>query len=65
MVATLIFLLSGTRPPPSIPRGDWKLLLLPAAFIPCLYYLLEGHALRYTPQVKPGSSPQSTRFWWA
>jgi drug/metabolite transporter (DMT)-like permease len=55
MVATLIFLPFWHRVPrPQYRGGDWKLLLLAAAFIPCLYYLLEGHALRYTTSGQAG-----------
>ncbi len=55
MVATLVFLPFWRRVPrPQYRRGDWKLLLLAAAFIPCLYYLLEGYALRYTTSGQAG-----------
>lgn len=55
MVATLVFIPFWRRVPrPLYRRGDWKLLLLAAAFIPCLYYLLEGFALRYTTSGQAG-----------
>ena len=39
---------------PDHRRGDWKVLLLAAACIPCLYYLFEGYALRLTTSSQAG-----------
>ncbi|WP_292254652.1 DMT family transporter [Marinospirillum sp.] len=35
-------------------KGDWKWLLLMAAFEPCLYFLFEGLALKYTSASQAG-----------
>jgi drug/metabolite transporter (DMT)-like permease len=35
-------------------RGDWKLLAMSGLFIPCLYYLCEGYAVRYTTSSQAG-----------
>ena len=39
---------------PAYRRGDWKLLVLNAALMPCMYYLLEGYAIRYTTSSQAG-----------
>lgn len=44
---------------PRLPRGeyrpgDWKLLAASGLFIPCLYYLFEGYAVRYTTSSQAG-----------
>ncbi len=38
----------------SYKRGDWKLLILLAASEPCLYFLLESNALRFTTSSQAG-----------
>jgi drug/metabolite transporter (DMT)-like permease len=55
MVATVVFVPFWRRiPPPDYRRGDWKVLLLAALCIPCLYYLLEGYALQFTTSSQAG-----------
>ena len=39
---------------PSYQRGDWKMLLLAAICIPCLYYALEGYAILLTTSSQAG-----------
>ena len=41
-------------PRPAYLRGDWKVLLLAALCIPCLYYLLEGFAVQFTTSSQAG-----------
>ena len=41
-------------PRPEYRRGYWKMLLLAAACIPCLYYVLEGYALLFTTSSQAG-----------
>jgi drug/metabolite transporter (DMT)-like permease len=41
-------------PRPRYERGDWKLLALLVALQPCLYYLFEGYAVRYTTSSQAG-----------
>ena len=54
-VATLVFAPFWTRVPrPDYRRGDWKILLLAAACIPCLYYLFEGYAVQFTTSSQAG-----------
>lgn len=40
--------------PRSYKRGDWKLLLLLTLLQPCLYFLLESHALQFTSSSQAG-----------
>jgi len=54
-VATLVFLPFWRRVPrPQYRPGDWKFLTLAVLFIPCLYYLLEGYAVRLTTSSQAG-----------
>jgi len=54
-VATLAFLPFLPRiPRPEYRPGDWKVLALAALCIPCLYYLAEGYAVRYTTSSQAG-----------
>ena len=54
-VATIVFAPFWRRiPRPDYRRGDWKVLLLAAICIPCLYYLLEGYALQFTTSSQAG-----------
>ena len=39
---------------PDYRPGDWKLLALAALFIPCLYFALEGFAIRFTTSSQAG-----------
>lgn len=39
---------------PDYRRGDWKLLGLATLFLPCLYFLAEGFAIRYTSSSQAG-----------
>ena len=41
-------------PRPAYLRGDWKVLLLAALCIPCLYYLFEGFAVQFTTSSQAG-----------
>ena len=41
-------------PRPRYQPGDWKLLGLASLFIPCLYFLLEGYAVRFTTSSQAG-----------
>jgi drug/metabolite transporter (DMT)-like permease len=55
IIATLVFAPFWRRiPRPDYRRGDWKVLLLAALCIPCLYYLLEGYALQFTTSSQAG-----------
>lgn len=55
IIATLAFAPFWMRVPrPEYRRGDWKMLLLAAACIPCLYYVLEGYALLFTTSSQAG-----------
>ena len=55
IIATLAFTPFWMRVPrPEYRRGDWKMLLLAAACIPCLYYVLEGYALLFTTSSQAG-----------
>jgi len=55
IIATLAFAPFWLRVPrPEYRRGDWKVLLLAAACIPCLYYVLEGYALLFTTSSQAG-----------
>ncbi len=40
--------------PKSYQKGDWKILLPMVLFQPCLYFLLESHALTYTTSSQAG-----------
>jgi drug/metabolite transporter (DMT)-like permease len=54
-IATLAFAPFWHRVPhPDYRRGDWKVLLLAAACIPCLYYLFEGYAVQFTTSSQAG-----------
>jgi drug/metabolite transporter (DMT)-like permease len=54
-VATIAFLPFWRRVPrPEYQSGDWKVLSLAALCIPCLYYLLEGYAVRFTTSSQAG-----------
>lgn len=54
-VATVVFAPFWRRiPRPDYRRGDWKVLLLAALCIPCLYYLFEGFALQFTTSSQAG-----------
>ncbi|MFH1136859.1 MAG: DMT family transporter [Pseudomonadota bacterium] len=56
MVIALIIILpfSGKVFPKNYRAGDWKLLLPAILFQPCLYFLLESNALRYTTSSQAG-----------
>jgi drug/metabolite transporter (DMT)-like permease len=55
LVATVVFLPFWHRMPrPDYRRGDWKVLLLAALCIPCLYYLFEGFAVQFTTSSQAG-----------
>ncbi len=54
--ASLVFLPFWRRVPrPARRPGDRRYLLLAVVFIPCLYYLLEGFALKYTTSGQAGA----------
>jgi drug/metabolite transporter (DMT)-like permease len=54
-VATLVFLpFWRLVPRPQYKAGDWKLLTLAVAFIPCAYYTLEGFAVQFTTSSQAG-----------
>jgi drug/metabolite transporter (DMT)-like permease len=54
-VATAVILpFVPLMPRPAYKPGDWKLLALSGLFIPCLYYLCEGYAVRYTTSSQAG-----------
>lgn len=56
VLASLVFLPFWRRVPrPDRRRGDRRYLLLAVLFIPCLYYLLEGYALRFTSAGQAGA----------
>jgi len=56
VLASLVFLPFWRRlPRPARRPGDRRYLLLAVLFIPCLYYLLEGYALRYTSAGQAGA----------
>ena len=55
VLASLFFLPFLRRQPPAQrQRGDWRLLLPMVATQPCLYFLLESHALQYTSSSQAG-----------
>jgi hypothetical protein len=55
VIATLAFAPFARRlPRPDYRPGDWKVLLLAAVCIPCLYYLFEGYAILYTTSSQAG-----------
>jgi drug/metabolite transporter (DMT)-like permease len=55
VIATLAFAPMWSRlPRPDYRRGDWRLLLLAALCIPCLYYALEGYAILFTTSSQAG-----------
>jgi len=54
-IASLVFLPFWRRVPrPEYRVGDWKFLAIAVIFIPCLYYLLEGYAVRLTTSSQAG-----------
>jgi drug/metabolite transporter (DMT)-like permease len=54
-IATLAFAPFWRRVPrPDYRRGDWKVLLVAALCIPCLYYLFEGFAVQFTTSSQAG-----------
>jgi len=54
-VASLVFLPFWRRVPrPQRRTGDWRFLGLAVLFIPCLYYLLEAFAVRFTTSSQAG-----------
>ena len=54
-VATVVIAPFLSRIPRPVYRpGEWKLLAVSATFIPCLYYLFEGYAVRYTTSSQAG-----------
>jgi drug/metabolite transporter (DMT)-like permease len=54
-IASLAFAPFWHRVPrPDYLRGDWKVLLLAAVCIPCLYYLFEGFAVQFTTSSQAG-----------
>lgn len=54
-IASIVFAPFWRRVPrPHHLRGDWKVLLLAALCIPCLYYLLEGFAVQFTTSSQAG-----------
>jgi drug/metabolite transporter (DMT)-like permease len=56
VLASLVFLPFWRRVPrPERRPGDRRYLLLAVLFVPCLYYLLEGYALRYTSSGQAGA----------
>jgi len=55
VVATVVIAPFLSRiPRPAYRRGEWKLLAAAAVFIPCLYYLFEGYAVRFTTSSQAG-----------
>jgi drug/metabolite transporter (DMT)-like permease len=55
IIATVVFAPFWRRiPRPDYRVGDWKVLLLAALCIPCLYYLFEGYALQFTTSSQAG-----------
>ena len=55
MVATVAFAPFWPKvSKPEYRRGDWKLLALTGLLMPCLYYALEGYAIRYTTSSQAG-----------
>ncbi len=54
-IASLVFIPVWHRlPRPDYRSGDWKILLLAALCIPCLYYLFEGFAMQFTTSSQAG-----------
>ncbi len=54
-VASVVFAPFWRRlPRPQYRAGDWKLLALSGLLVPCLYYLFEGYAVRYTTSGQAG-----------
>jgi len=54
-LGTLVFLpFWGRVRKPEYRRGDWKWLVLLGLFEPCLYFLLEAYAIRYTTSSQAG-----------
>jgi len=47
-------LMSRVMPKTEAKPGDWKLIVLLVAFIPCLYFLFEGFAIKFTSSSQAG-----------
>ncbi|MBF0529332.1 MAG: DMT family transporter, partial [Deltaproteobacteria bacterium] len=56
MIIALFILMpfAGKLIPRNYQRGDWKFLLPMVLFQPCLYFLLESNALRFTTSSQAG-----------
>lgn len=56
MITALILILplAGKLMPNDYKKGDWKLLIPMVLFQPCLYFLLESNALRFTTSSQAG-----------
>jgi len=56
MIAATVLLmpLAGKLIPSDYRKGDWKLLVPMVLFQPCLYFLLESYALRFTTSSQAG-----------
>jgi len=56
MLVALIVILpfSAKLKPQNYRKGDWKMLIPMVLFQPCLYFLLESNALRYTTSTQAG-----------
>ena len=62
LVASVAFAPFWKRlPKPTYRQGDWKPLLVAATCIPCLYYLFEGYAIRFTTSSQAESGTKSGR----
>ncbi|NIT56394.1 MAG: EamA family transporter [Aliifodinibius sp.] len=62
MFVALLFIMPFFKKliPKSYKKGDWKLLIPLVLFQPCLYFLLESNALRYTTSSQAGIITAST-----
>lgn len=56
IVLTVILPFAGRLKVGTYRKGDWRLLVPMVLFQPCLYFLLESHALKFT------TSPQASIF---
>lgn len=55
IIATVLLIpLAGKLIPSDYRKGDWKLLIPMVLFQPCLYFLLESYALRFTTSSQAG-----------
>lgn len=54
IAALLILPFISKLKPKHYQQGDWKLLIPTVAFQPCLYFLLESYALKYTTSTQAG-----------